>query len=330
MRLLLTTFFMVCAWAGLSHAQCSGEDLRATMLPEEIQELDRRLNDTPFATGNHWRATRGADVIHLIGTVHLSDDRLDGPLERLSPVIANADRLLLEMTKDEMAELELAMGSRPDLLLMPDTTLPELLSEEDWTLLKTAFQERGTPAFMGAKMQPWVVSMMLSIPTCMAAAISNPNGLDDRLQAIADAEGVPTQSLEGYDTAFRKFGEVPMDLQLAMVRASLVDGEIGEDLFETLMAAYFAQNHAEVMIVTDILSPRLSSLTPEENAAMYAVISEQLLESRNKAWIPVILSALNETDGVVVAAFGAAHLAGDTGVLQLLQDEGFALERLPF
>lgn len=44
----------------------------------------------------------------------------------------------------------------------------------------------------------------------------------------------------------------------------------------------------------------------------------------------MILEALDRTEGVVVAAFGAGHLSGDLGVLQLLQDEGFTLEVLPF
>ena len=67
-------------------------DLRA-----ERDRLDAELDAMPYATGNHWRAEKDGEVIHLIGTMHLSDPRLDGPVDRLRPVIAEAGALLLEL-----------------------------------------------------------------------------------------------------------------------------------------------------------------------------------------------------------------------------------------
>ena len=46
----------------------------------------------------------------------------------------------------------------------------------------------------------------------------------------------------------------------------------------------------------------------------------------NRAWIPVLTEAAAK--GPVFAAFGALHLSGQDGVLNLLQKEGFTLEEL--
>ena len=62
---------------------------------------------------------------------------------------------------------------------------------------------------------------------------------------------------------------------------------------------------------------------------MFATIEQELLIDRNRAWIPVLLDATEQNE-TVVAAFGAAHLPGENGVLALLENEGFLLERLPF
>jgi len=50
------------------------------------------------------------------------------------------------------------------------------------------------------------------------------------------------------------------------------------------------------------------------------------MKSRNRAWIPVLTQAASE--GPAFAAFGALHLSGAEGVLNLLKAEGFTLEEL--
>ena len=52
-----------------------------------------------------------------------------------------------------------------------------------------------------------------------------------------------------------------------------------------------------------------------------------LLTDRNTGWIDVLLTA---PEDVLFAAVGAAHLPGENGVLHLLENEGFTIERLPF
>jgi uncharacterized protein YbaP (TraB family) len=310
-------------------AACSGTDLRPTLTPEERQALDAGLEARPFPRGNHWRATRGDEVLHLIGTVHLDDPRLSGPTERMTPLIEGAATVLLEMTARERGELQRSMGTRPELLLLQETTLPELLPEDDWQLLSDALRARGMPPFMAARFQPWYVSMLLALPPCLADALSEQAGLDARIETLASNAGVAVHALEPFDTGFRAFDAVPLEVQIDMLRASLTDPGDSEDLFATVLSRYMEEDHAESWLLAQVLAPRFSEFGAQEQAAFDA-LGRTLLDSRNRAWIPVILEALDRTEGIVVAAFGAGHLSGDLGVLQLLQDEGFTLEPLPF
>lgn len=50
---------------------------------------------------------------------------------------------------------------------------------------------------------------------------------------------------------------------------------------------------------------------------------EDLLDNRNVNWIPVIEDQIKETSTFI--AFGAAHLAGDKGVINLLREKGYTL-----
>ncbi|KUF12586.1 TraB/GumN family protein [Pseudoponticoccus marisrubri] len=326
--LSLALLWLLCA--GTALADCAGRDLRATLDPQTRAVLDERVAETPYPEGNHWRATRGDTVLHLIGTMHLADPRSEGPLARLAPLIEGAGRVLLEMTETEQAALEEAVAGRPDMMLLSEATLPELLPEADWQALSQAVQARGLPAIMAAKMQPWYLSMLLAVPACMSEAILSGGGLDARIEALARAAGVPVSALEPFDTGFAVFAEAPMDLQLAMVRSALASPEASEDLFETLLAAYFDEAHAEGQIVLELLSPQLTALDGAESGPVFDAVDQRLLTARNRAWLPVLLEAAETTQGPVVAAFGAAHLSGANGVPALLEAEGFTLERLPF
>ena len=66
--------------------------------------------------------------------------------------------------------------------------------------------------------------------------------------------------------------------------------------------------------------------TPDQIDAEFARMEEVLMAGRNRSWIPVLTDAAAQ--GPVFAAFGALHLSGEDGVLNLLQKEGFTLEQL--
>ncbi|CUH78664.1 TraB/GumN family protein [Tropicibacter naphthalenivorans] len=330
MRRFLLTFCCLLGLSTAAGATCTGQDLRATLTPEDEVFVEQSLGRTPFATGNHWKAVKDDEEIHLIGTMHLADPRLDGPYTRLRPLIQNAGVLLLEMTATEQAEMEQTLASRMDMLILQGSSLPDLMDEDDWQMLSAAIEARGLPPVMAAKLQPWYVSMLLAVPACLQAALTEKNGLDARLEALADVSEVPTRALEPFDTALDAFGQVPLDMQVKVMLSALTGPQVGEDMFETLLAGYFEEAHAEIQIVLELLSPRLTPLDESESQQVYQMFTETLINQRNQAWIPVILDAAAQTDGPVVAAFGAGHLSGDQGVLQLLADQGFVLTQEPF
>jgi uncharacterized protein YbaP (TraB family) len=53
---------------------------------------------------------------------------------------------------------------------------------------------------------------------------------------------------------------------------------------------------------------------------------EELLDKRNAAWIPVIEKAAREK--ATFFAFGAGHLGGDKGVINLLRRSGYTVRPL--
>lgn len=330
LRYLFT--FLVCTLAAQSaEATCAGTDLRSGLTAMQRNELKSSVDATPFASGNHWQAVRGEDVLHLIGTLHLDDPRLKAPFDRLAPLIQSADLLLLEANDRDTTDLQKRLASDPSLILLQGDTLIDLMPAPDWDRLAEAAQARGIPPFMAAKMQPWYLSMTLAIPPCMMADFqSGANGLDAQLNQVANDANVPTRSLEDTQTLFQIFAQEPLETQIDMMKVSLTDAETAENGMTTTLATYFEEQIAEGWHINRILAPQLSQMSKNQADAVFEELEQELLVNRNRAWIPVILDAAAETDGPIVVAFGAAHLMGEFGVLNLLAQEGFTLSRQKF
>ncbi len=309
-------------------AQCSGHNLIAALPASEQDSLRATANLAPFAQGNYWRATRGDAVVHLIGTYHFDDPRHAATLATLAPILEDAQTLLVEAGPEEEAALKAHFARDPDLMIITTgPTLPEILPPADWARLSKALSDRGIPAFMAAKFRPWYLSMMLSIPACDMAAATTSKGLDGQLIEAAAAQGLTVQALEPYDTLFAVFDMMSEADQLAMITSALAMEDKSADMAITLADAYFAQESRLIWEFMRAETLKLPDYTPERVEQEFATMEEALMNMRNRDWIAVIEAAADR--GPALVAFGALHLSGDQGVLHLLEQRGFTLQRLP-
>jgi uncharacterized protein YbaP (TraB family) len=309
-------------------AACRGSNLINALAAETQAGLRAAADAAPFARGNLWQATRGDQVLHLIGTFHLDDPRHDALMARLAPLIDGASTVLVEAGPEEEAALQAALAADPSLVFLTDgPTLPETLAPATWDRLKDALRARSIPPFLGAKMRPAYLSMLLSLPPCALAGMTEPqNGLDARIIARTQEQGIRLRALEPFSVVFDIFSDMTLADQAAMLDLSLALEAQSEDVFATLSDAYFAEDSRMIWEFSRWQALTLPGLDAAQVADDFALMEDRMMTARNRAWIPVIEAAL--ADGPVVAAFGALHLSGEDGVLALLQGAGFTVERL--
>ncbi len=309
---------------GPAAAQCTGVNL-IDALPDETRAILRaRADAVPFPRGNFWRASRDGQTVTLIGTYHLDDPRHEATMAAFGPLLDTATALLVEAGPEEEAALQESLARDPSVILAPEgESLAETLPPEEWKALSAELKARGIPAFIGARFRPSYVSVLLALPPCAMAAAANPNGLDKRLIAAAREKGVPVMAMEPFDTALGIFTALDAEVQEDQIRAALALAETGDDQLVTLAEAYFAGDSRIIWEWTRHISEGLPGMTPEKVAADFAMTEEILITRRNHTWVPVIEDAAAK--GPIVAAFGALHLSGETGILRLLQLDGWTL-----
>lgn len=310
-------------------AQCVGDSYLDQLSPAQQADLTQAVSQMPFAEGLIWNATRDDRQITVVGTVHIYDPRLTDIMDRIGDDVASADLVLLEATPKEEAELEQLIATDPSLLFITEgPTLPEVLDEETWQAIVDAAQSRNIPGFMAAKMQPWYLSLILSIPPCAAQdMLSGNRGLDHMISAAATTQGVPMQALEPYTTLFDIFQNEPIDDQIEMLMINLLAPELQQQMFVAMLDRYFAQDVGRLWEMSRIAMTEVPGIDPDAATALFAETEQALLIDRNRNWMPVIDAAAEQHDMLVVAV-GAAHLIGSDGILQLLQNDGWTLTRV--
>ena len=330
MRLRQFLAGLACCLAALpAHAACEGESYYDLLTEAQRSAIDTRATAVPYGQGLRWTATRDDRQIDLVGTIHIHDPRLDPLRAALAKPLSEAGLLLVEATAADELALQDLLAREPDRLFLSEgPTLIDLLEPEAWEALSEAASARQIPPFMAAKMQPWYLSMLLSIPDCAAGALMRGAvGLDKQLLEDAAAAGVPAQGLEPFTTVIDIFREDPLDEQVAMMMTNLQSADRQQAFFVATLDLYFAEEVARLWELSRLAMEEVPGLDPGEAAEAFAETEAALLGDRNRAWMPVILDAAAEHPRIMVAV-GAAHLIGSDGLPALLAADGWTVARV--
>lgn len=324
LRSLAVLFFTI--QAQLAAALCEGADLIAALPEAKRAALAAEAAALPYPEGLLWRATRGETEITLFGTYHFRHRDTQAHLDRLAPEIARAEAVFLEMSPADTKRFQTLVAT--DLTLMFITegpTLPDLLGEADWGRYAAEMSARQIPGFMAAKFKPLWAAMLLGVGPCEArnGAVDG-EGIDLLIGERAEALGVPAVSLEDFAGLLGVLDDEPLDKQLDLIRLSLAWTGSADDMSYTIRERYLAQQIALTWEFSRLISLQAGGPTADED---FDRLEKILLTDRNIAWTELLLRAAEGR--TVLVAVGAGHLPGETGLLRLLENDGFNITRLP-
>ncbi|MEL6957777.1 MAG: TraB/GumN family protein [Pseudomonadota bacterium] len=310
-------------------ALCNGPDLWSQLSDERRADIKAAAGEIRYGSGNFWEATRDGTTLTIIGTMHLPDPRHQATLARLAPLIDAADLLLVEATLQDQSDMQVYMSRNPDLMTITDgPTLPDLVDEDTWAAIEEAAAARGVPGFMAAKMQPWFLSLTLALPPCaMSSMIAGDAGIDNMIIEEAQSRGLPVAALEPWEDMFALLTSGTFEEQLEALRLSLVDPDLQDAIIVSLIDFYFAEQSAVSWQLGYAISEFLPDMDQATFDAQMAQMEQQLLIDRNASWIPEIEAAAAQHEEIMIA-FGAAHLFDETGVLALLEANGWTISPL--
>jgi uncharacterized protein len=259
-----------------------------------------------------WKATKGAGVVYLVGSVHL----LSKDFYPLSPALESAYKdsslLVEEVDMGEMLSADAQMRLLSRGMLPAGQSLDKVVSAPTHAAVTKKLSELGVPIAPLELLKPWMAALTLDALEWQKAGFDPDLGLDKHFYDSARTDSKPVQGLETLQYQLSIFDDMTMDQQDHMLSETLKELDTEQASVLTMANAWKAGDMAEM---ERIVLPDLRG-----DPMMY----QRLLVARNTAWLPKIeaLFARPQPSLVVV---GAAHLIGPDGLLQMLRAKGYSV-----
>lgn len=244
---------------------------------------------------------------YIFGTMHIvcsGDIKLGDSLKK---VIRDVDKIYFEVDMDDMMEM---MGVMSYIRMNGNQKLSDLLTPEEYAKLKDYFAKHPSPIplQMMESFKPLFISTMIEEQrmTC-----PQQNGMEQMIMQEAKPANKEIKGLETMKFQASVFDSIPYQEQARELVKSLDSLDAGSRQTQELVDVYRQQD-----------LQKIDELSSKQEAGMEKYMN-LLLYNRNTDWVKKISNIT--TQGSYLFAVGAAHLAGDKGILNLLKQKGYTV-----
>lgn len=243
---------------------------------------------------------------YLYGTMHaVCETNID---DEVLKAFDETSQLYLEIDMDD-PNLQATMMRK--VMMNDGVTISSLITTDEAKKLDTFLKENiGFTLQMIDTFKPFMISSMY-LPKLLDCPMKT---VDMELMKIAKEQNEEIYGLETIEDQMNVFDKIPYKLQVEELLKASNDNLVSDkDEMAKMLAVYKSEN-IEGML----------TLSKESESKMFTEYENDLIVQRNKNWIPVIENVTQSKP--TFFAVGAAHLAGEDGVIKLLRKQGYIVE----
>lgn len=252
----------------------------------------------------------------LYGTIHVCDTACFPLPAPVREALASADSLALEL---DPADPALGPALARAGMLPPGRQLADFLPAALRPRLAAALVAIGVPDASVQRLQPWLLSSLMTLQAARLAGFHTEQGVDLWLATQARARGLPLTALETVERQIAALSAGGDAAQLASLVEviELIEQQSGSHYFAAMLAAWRGGDPAALdsLLRDEMASPDMAPLLAE------------LLDQRNAEMADAIAARLQPGQRPLIAV-GAGHLGGPGGLLDLLAQRGWRLRQV--
>ncbi len=276
------------------------------LLPLLAQSTETSLPTNPNGKTLLWEVSGGglSQPSYFLGTMHLlcPGDAFISPT--LKTVLDRVKSVYLEVDMDDMMQM---MGAMSSMMMQGDTTLSQLLNEEEMAQVKAYFTDKmPLPFMMLQRYKPMLLQAMVAQQMMPCDAGS---GTESLLMTEAQKRKISIEGLETLSYQAGLFDSIPYSEQAKALIESLNETDDQGEMASEMISSFNEQD-----------LDKMAALTMKEEGGI-AQHLDLLLYNRNRNWIKEFKKIAPR--GSYLFAVGAGHLPGEMGVLELLKKAGF-------
>jgi uncharacterized protein YbaP (TraB family) len=268
----------------------------------------RAAPSTGPAHGLLWEVSRpGTAPAYLFGTIHSEDPAVIA----LAPAVEHAFTVSRQVVLEVNLDPDAMVAGAAAMLMTDGRRLSELIGGDLFAQAVAALRTRGIPEAVAERMKPWAAATALSMPPPETGRV-----LDVVLFERAQQAGKTLHGLETIDEQLAVFDGLSLDDQVALLRDAVEQfADLDASLAE-LLAAYKRQDLAAMLAINE---SALASGDPR----LAQEVQRRLIVDRNERMAERMEAYLRR--GGAFIAVGALHLAGEQGLVRLLERRGYTV-----
>ncbi|MGB4577435.1 MAG: TraB/GumN family protein [Paludibacter sp.] len=254
---------------------------------------------------------------YLFGTHHLIEKEQIPGFENVLTYINSVDAVVGELDMSDMLNMQMHLMKAA---IMKDTTLSDLISPEDYTLVDAEFKNViGFGLKPLEKMKPMMLSTMYSGVLYMKLnnMKKEPEAVDQVIQKIGKKANKKFIGLETLDEQIDiLFNHIPLKRQAEILVKTVKEKEESMDMTKRLNSAYIAGDLEQLQVIYT------------EDDDMSNEERKILVEQRNNNWVEQFKTIFAENSCFV--AVGCLHLSGKAGIINQLQNAGYTIKAVKY
>lgn len=268
-----------------------------------------------FADTSVWVAASGERTVYLGGTIHMLR-AWDFPLPvEFDQAYKKASTIVFETELGTLKNARLQQINRSDFTYNDGRTLDQVLSRKAYMTLMGYSEKIGVPVSHLHLLKPSIAVAALQSVELRRNGMTE-KGVDYHFYERAVADGKVTRGLASVEEHLKYLAEQ-------------ADGD--EDDYVIHAIKDFKRMTMLLSQMVDMWrkgdTARIDQFSIAEMKAKYPKLYDRLLVERNRKWMPIIESYF-KTPATEFVLVGAAHLAGEQGLLKQLADRGYRIDRL--
>jgi uncharacterized protein YbaP (TraB family) len=273
------------------------------------------------ASGPHqlfiWKVSSATTQVYILGSVHVAKQDIYPLDSTIENAFNSAKYLVVEINSNNLSSdytmfLLLAYGSYTDGSGFKSHVSAALYNKLDELFAKHDVDLNDLDDF-----RPFVTYSLMSMYTAEDLGYNADYGIDFYYLDKAAKSNKPIKELESYEFQLSLLSSVPDDTMIAAIAYDIDNPDTGKDL-EDLFSAWQLGDTAKLEEI---------SIKPFVDDPELAPYYDILYTGRNGGLLQKIEEYL-ASDDIHFVVVGAAHLVGENGLLNLLQNKGYNVEQL--
>lgn len=263
-----------------------------------------------------WKVTSNAAEVYLLGSIHLAKPDMYPLDARIEEAFRASDNVVVEVdfgAGDAVQQQALAM----ELGLYSDgSTVNDHLSPEGFVRFQGFLEERSLPLEVFQGLRPWMSAATLQVLEMQRVGFDAEIGIERHFLRLAEQQGKVVHELETAEFQLRMLAEMSDELQELFLISTIDEYASFAERIDRMIAAWKIGDSTELanMLLQDY-----------EEKPELRPLYQRILIDRNVGMAQKIVDML-EGGGKWFVIVGAAHLVGEKGLVEMLQQDAHAFQ----